>query len=308
MNELDSVISMMKHQIGLSSQRNDIAKIASASNNLTGLRGIYDIGKNIREKLSPFSASQDFIRSFQLNKNFAPSSVVDAITSITRQHIGFYTKWNSVVPAAFMGYSQMNSLQSTLKALSLQAATLSLKNHNWDLLQDFEEISEEAVSISERVIDQQVLTKKDINDIKAFMERIEIKVDKFEKKDATVEAIIYKWITIISFILTLLAEARVWMPKPEAATKEDLEFFRKDILLQLDSKLKQREENKITIRRCKVFYKPKKKSRIIATLEKESDVIILSNNSKWVYISFINSQDNLAETGWVLKKYLSQKK
>jgi hypothetical protein len=50
--------------------------------------------------------------------------------------------------------------------------------------------------------------------------------------------------------------------------------------------------------------KPKNITLILAALSVNFDVIILINH-KWAYVSFINPEDNLPQTGWILKKYLN---
>ncbi|MDQ0105800.1 hypothetical protein J2T02_000894 [Chitinophaga terrae (ex Kim and Jung 2007)] len=49
------------------------------------------------------------------------------------------------------------------------------------------------------------------------------------------------------------------------------------------------------------------KSTVLAILDGTIKVVVLQEVHKWVYISYINPADNLAESGWILKKYLIKK-
>jgi 23S rRNA pseudoU1915 N3-methylase RlmH len=95
-------------------------------------------------------------------------------------------------------------------------------------------------------------------------------------------------------------------PKAEPATKEDLLKFERKIQQSIELKLKEIKEYRTTNRVSKVMLKPKTKTIIVASLPKGLDVIVLQIKHKWVLVSYTNPNDNLMETGWIMKKYLDK--
>lgn len=75
-----------------------------------------------------------------------------------------------------------------------------------------------------------------------------------------------------------------------------------------EKKLKEQKEYRIANRKCKVFLKPKSKSIVIANIEKGFEFVVLNVNHKWIYVSYLSPDDNLPETGWVMKKYTEKSK
>lgn len=180
-------------------------------------------------------------------------------------------------------------------------ATVSTATRRWDLIEDFEEISNEALSIGESITDRGAITGNDIEIIKDFLGRIETKID---TKDTDWFSLLLKWMAVIGFVLAIIAEARNWIDKPEAATMRDIEQFKKEVYEKLETKLTEHRDSSLTNRPCLVRNKPLPRSKPFTRLPENCSVVILSIKHKWAYISYINPKDNLAETGWVLKKYL----
>ena len=103
-----------------------------------------------------------------------------------------------------------------------------------------------------------------------------------------------------------MGEARNWLPKPEYATKLEVETFIKEQFGIYERKLKENKEFRITGRVCKVMSKPRLKSFVIEKLPVDLEVTILQVNHKWVYVSYFSPSDNLPQTGWIMKKYLNK--
>src|SRR5690606_16649671 len=137
------------------------------------------------------------------------------------------------------GFSQLNNWSVAISGLSGQLASIAATQRKWDLIDDFEKITEEAVSLNERIFDNNGVTKEGFNELKEYFQRIEIKVDKI---DADANALFWKLLTILSIILAVLGEARNWVPKPEYATKQEVETLFKEQFGIYEKKLKKDKE------------------------------------------------------------------
>lgn len=240
-------------------------------------------------------------------KSALEPKTISTLVAIGLQHQKLFTDFRDITTTIYTGniFPKMNNLQWALQGLSGQVASIAARSKQWDLIDDFEEISEEAASISDRVNEQEYISKSDIEEIREFVSRIELKLD---GKDKDTISVILRAMTVIGFILALLSEARNWWPKPEAASKNDIEILTKEIQLKASSKLTENKEYSSIGQSCAVSVKPKNNSYIITKLPKDYNVIVLNTNHQWLFISYNNPKDGLTQTGWILKKYLNKTK
>ena len=231
-----------------------------------------------------------------------PSSTLDLLSSIGNQNNRLFEGLNSALTTLkpFTTTIKIPNLQLALDGLSVQVAKMASSQKNWDILEDFDAITEEAVSINDRVIEEQGLSKENLEYLNNFLNRIEVKID---NQDKSTSAIFLKIIAIISFIIAITSEVRNWMPKPEFATQEEVDKTITKHFLKFEQKLKGQKEYRVTSRKCKIFSKPKLKSIVITNIEKGFEFVVLNVNHKWIYVSYLNPNDNLPETGWIMKKY-----
>jgi hypothetical protein len=232
---------------------------------------------------------------------------LSSLAAIGLQHQKIFDGFNNITKQfqASAAITQMGNLQWALQGLSGEVAGIAARSKQWNLIDDFEVISEEAASISDQVKEKEFLSKNDITEIKEFLSRIEFKLD---RKDKTVLAKIVLIMAFIGFILAVIAEKRAWETKPEAATKQEIEALIKDIQANTVSKLMGNNEYNSLRQSCAVSLKPKNKSYILTKLPKDYNVIVLNTNHQWLFISYTNPKDGLTETGWILKKYLNKGK
>jgi hypothetical protein len=279
---------------------------------LSGVSMITELARSMQQHHKMFenptlSAIEAMTKGLSLQAKFAiPQTTLDAITSINRQHEQLFENLRSITEAINKNqaaFNQINSWQFAISGISGQLAAIAASQKKWDLIDDFEEITEEAVSLNERIFDENGVTKEGLNELKAFFQRIEIKVDKI---DADANSLFWKLLTLLGFILAVMGEGRNWLPKPEYATKQEVETVIKEQFGIYEKKLKEDKEFRITSRVCKVMSKPRLKSLVIEKLPIDFEVTVLQVNHKWVYVSYFSPVDNLPQTGWILKKYLDK--
>lgn len=303
----------IQKSLGLTSQLSEMMKAqASITKSLSGVSMITELAKSMQQHHKMFvnptlSAIEAMTKGLSLQAKFAiPQTTLDAISSINRQHEQLFGNLRSITEAINKNqaaFNQINSWQFAISGISGQLAAIAVSQRKWDLIDDFEEITEEAVSLNERIFDENGVTKEGLNELKAFFQRIEIKVNKI---DADANALFWKLLTLLSFILAVTGEARNWLPKPEYATKQEVETVIKEQFGIYEKKLKEDKEFRITSRICKVMSKPRLKSLLIEKLPIDFEVTVLQVNHKWVYVTYFSPVDNLPQTGWIMKKYLDK--
>lgn len=303
----------IQKSLGLSSQLSEMMNAQERiTKSLSGVSMITELAKSMQQHhrmfenptLSPIEA---MTKGLSLQAKFAiPQTTLDAISSINRQHEQLFGNLRSITEAINKNqavFNQINSWQFAISGISGQLAAIAASQKKWDLIDDFEEITEEAVSLNERIFDNNGVTKEGLNELKAFFQRIEIKVDKI---DADANALFWKLLALLSFIIAVMGEARNWLPKPEYATKQEVETVIKEQFGIYEKKLKEDKEFRITSRICKVMSKPRLKSLVIEKLPIDFEVTVLQVNHKWVYVTYFSPVDNLPQTGWIMKKYLDK--
>lgn len=231
-----------------------------------------------------------------------PPTALDLLKSIGDQNSRLFEGMNSVLEMSksLTTAVEIPNLQFALSGLSTQLAKVASSQQKWDILGDFEEIAEEAISINDRIIKEEGLSNENLEYLNEFLSRIEVKID---NQDRSSSAIFWKILALISFILAITSEIRNWMPKPEFATQEEVDKTITKYFLNFEKKLKEQKEYRIINRKCKVFLKPKSKSKVIVNIEKGFEIVVLNINHKWIYVSYINPNNNLPELGWIIKKY-----
>lgn len=280
---------------------------------LSGVSMITELAKSMQQHRKMFESSAQSVfeamtKDLNLQEKFViPQTTLDAISSINRQHEQIIGAIRRAITEALkiqsLVLAQINNLSFALSSISGQIAAIAAKQRNWDLIDDFEEITEEAVSLNERILDKNGVTKEELNELKSFFQRIEIKVDKI---DADANSLFWKLLTLLGFILAVMGEARNWLPKPEYATKQEIETVIKEQFVIYEKRLKEAKEYRITNRECEVKLKPKTKTLTVSKLPKDIELFVLQVNHKWVLVSYFDPKDNLPQTGWIMKKYLDK--
>lgn len=298
----------LTRSFGINSQLSEIIK--NQENTLSKLNGtsmLTGITKSINYYKPYFNTIDTITKSLDWHTKLGfPNTLLDSISSITQQHEALFGNIRSFTEAISVHQpmiDQINSLQFALSGISGQMLSTVATQKKWDLLDDFEEISEEAVTLQEKFIDNEGITYEDLEEIKVFLQRIEVKVDKI---DNDANAFFWRLLVILGFIFSLMGEVRNWTHKPEYATKEEIQNVIKEQFDIYESKLKEQKEYRITNRKCKVMLKPKSKTLLIETLPEGFEVVVLQIHHKWAYVSYFDSKSNLPQTGWIMKKYLNK--
>lgn len=235
-----------------------------------------------------------------------PQPTLDAIKGISQIQESFFGNLRDLSATLLESQkpyiSQINSLQFAMSSISGQIAAIAARSNQWNLLDDFEDINEQAFEITNSFNSDISITAEEAIRFEQLIEKI---VSFYQKnKRFGVNALLF-----ISVMVNLMSIHQYYdfvRPKAEPATKEDIIKFEKRMQQSIALKLKEVKEHRTTNRILKVMLKPKTKTIIIASLPKDFDIIVLQINHKWAFVSYINPKDNLMETGWIMKKYLDK--
>jgi hypothetical protein len=264
------------------------------------LKGISGLDTNVSQILKQSDIAR--LAAFQSN-SIIPKRVIESLSKIGTQNKALFSSLNNIAKI-LPPTNQVTNLQYAFNDVAGQLAKLAASQQKWNLITDFEQITAKAASINENIVEQEGITKKNLKELEQFLSKIEIKVDKIDKRDSS---ILWKIIAILSFLLSISGELRNWTPKPEFATKEEINEVIKTQFSTFEQKIKEQKEIRTTKIKCKVMLKPRKKTMVLETLPPDFELIILNVNHKWVLVGYSSIDDGLPRTGWIMKKYLSKK-
>lgn len=236
-----------------------------------------------------------------------PQPTLDAIKGISQMHESIFGNLKgitSILESHKPYLAQINSLQFAMSGISGQIAAIAAKNNQWNLLDEFEDINEQALEITNNFTSDITLTEEESIRFEQLIERI---ISFYNKnKKFGVNALLF--ISVMVNLMNIHQYYDFVRPKTETITSDDLLKFEQKIQKSIEIKLKEMKEYRTTNRVSKVMLKPKTKTIVITQLPKNFDVIVLQINHKWAFVSYINPSDNLMETGWIMKKYLDKNK
>jgi hypothetical protein len=294
--------------IGLNSQIAEMLRTQERiSKSVTAFSSMTDIAKMMNNQIVLSNPSIVAMERITKSMQFAiPHTAIDTMISITQRYTAIFDSVRAITEALSVKspiMTQVNNLHFALEGISSSVVNVAARKENWDLINDFEDITEEAISLNERIFNVNGVTKHGLNELKDFLNRIEIKVDGI---NSDANSLFWKLLAIIGFILAVVSEVRVWLPHPEYATKQEVKTIINERFTIYEKKLKQDREFRVVRRISKVMSKPRIKSLEIERLPVDIEVMVLQVKNKWVYVSYVSPIDNLPQTGWILKKYLDK--
>ena len=306
-------------------------KIAQANKKLvenTAIMGIVQAQNELNRKMRPFRSVFDSIAKATNIMNAyrpeltailgftetmqryplwnIPTHTINAMDMILKQQHSLFAKTNAITATmnSAIGLTQLSSLQAALNSASSNIARIAASTNNWELIDNFEAVSEQAVELSDRLSEDFQLSEETT---RYFNNLVDLVVA-FIKKNRRAGVYSFLFIDMVIRVASLHQYYDFLKSKPEIASKEDVKKLEVKLLRSIEDKLKDHKEYRITTSISKVYLKPRTKSIVIGTLHKNIEVIILQTRHKWIYVSFTDPKDNYSQTGWMLKKYVSKPK
>lgn len=301
--------------LGISSQLSEMFKVQdSIAKNLSGLSMASEIAKNMQIHQKMFenptlSAIQQMSKSLNLQTKFAiPQSTLDALASINRQHEQLFGGLRTMAEALKVqspAIAQINNLNFALSGISGQIAAIAAQQRNWAIIDDYEEVTEQAIEFSESITEE--ITEEQKRQFQILLTLVSAFVKKYGVQGLLIIDIILRFAGLHQYYDFL-------QQKPELPTKQEVNqiAIKQDSIIQfigaVNEQLKNERQYRITNRECVVKLKPKNKTLTVSKLPKDFELVVLQVNHKWVLVSFFDPKDNLPQTGWIMKKYLNKPK
>jgi len=318
MTNLDTIIKAtqwtesLNKSFGLNSQLSEMLKTQERiTNSFNGLTMINEITKSLRIAQPTFSAMEIISKSMSWQKEIIPQSTLDSIASISKQHEQLFGNIKAITEALKFQSpitAQINNLHFALNDISGQLATIAAQQRDWSLIDDFENITEQTLdftdSITEEISDEQ----------KRQFQVLLTLVATFLNKHKALG--VYS-LLIIDIFLRFAGVHQYYdfvKEKPELATKKEVSQLNisqdsiRFYIQEISEQLKEVKEYRITNRVCEVKLKPKSKTTTLVKLPENFEVVKIQVQHKWVLVSYFDPNDNLPQTGWIMKKYLDKPK
>ncbi|WP_326371193.1 hypothetical protein [Flavobacterium sp. SUN046] len=279
---------------------------------LSGINMATELAKSMQQHHRIFenptlSAIEAMTKSLSLQTKFAiPQSTLDAITSINRQHEQLFGGLRAMTEALKIqspAIAQINNLNFALSGISGQIAAIAAQQRNWTIIDDFEEVSEQAIEFSESLTEE--ITEEQQRQFQILLTLVTTFVKKYGVQGLLIIDIILRFAGFHQYYDFL-------KQKPELPTKLEVNqiAIKQDSIIQfisaVNEQLKIAKEYRTTNRECDVKLKPKTKTLIVSKLSKDFELVVLQVNHKWALVSYFDPKDNLPQTGWIMKKYLDK--
>ncbi len=283
---------------------------------LSGLNMMSEIAKSMKQysQLPPLhSSARDAIaKSTSLHNSLAiPSNTLAAINSINQQHqLLFHRLIPAVEPLVITipAISQLKNLDVALGRISGQLAGIAVKQKNWAILEDLDEVVEKAHDFTEELDNSSEQEQQRQFEILLSLVRT------FYNKHKARGSLVLKVVGVFLMVANIHQYYDFLQTKPDLATKEDVKQITKsqdsisNFIRIINQELKELKKYRITNRNCKVRLKPKINTQILTELPVNFDVIVIQIHHKWLNVSYFDPKDNLPQTGWIRKKYLNKPK
>jgi hypothetical protein len=193
--------------------------------------------------------------------------------------------------------SQRHSLQNAFALKTDQIFSKLALAGQWPEIEAFEEISDNALDLGERLAGQSPVTREDFERFQAQI------VEQISRIGKDVRSQAGHWMAILGVLYMFLSEYR-YQTQQQAVTMEQLTTYGAQLIDSIKTTIREQKEYRLVDRPCRVYVKPKFKSYVITQLNNSQEIIILQSEHKWVQISFTDKQDGRTETGWIQKKYI----
>lgn len=303
----------IQKSLGLTSQLSEMMKAQERiTRSLSGVSIITELAKSMQQHHKMFenptlSAIGALTKGLSLQAKFAiPQTTLDAISSINRQHEQLFGGIRAMTEALKIqspALAQINNLNFALSGISGQIAALAAQQRNWTIIDDFEEVTEQAIEFSESLTEE--VTEEQKRQFQILISKLIEFFNKHKQKGINT-------FRLLEVILVFYSYYSIFSNKPELATKADIRQINlnQDTIIHyinlVNKQLRVAKEYRITNRGCEVKLKPKTKTLTVSKLPIDFELVVLKVNHKWVLVSYFDPKDNLPQTGWIMKKYLDK--
>lgn len=290
-----------------------ISKIISDSSFQNSLINANQINNSLNFGIMPMAKLIQNSRIQKIGQTIAiPNSTLSAFSQLAAQqekiNESLFASLSSInsISLALSEVNKIKNLNIAFTSLSAEIAKLASINQTWDIIEDFEDLTTEAVTLSNQLIEEYnpTITEENSNEFKLFLNSVE----EFYKKHKDAGIILLFVIDVILRFAGLHQYYDFIKDKPEPATKiefKEIKNSQATILRNLDEiKNQLNEKNKIsyTNKNCQIKLKPNSRSSVINNLPENYEIVVVKIQPTWFLINYFDPNDGLPQTGWINKK------
>jgi hypothetical protein len=296
--------------LGMNNALNQMLESHTLLNNNLGISFSQELMKGVNNFSNNFVGFESLSRTLEMQTNLfqVPHSSLEALTEIIHVQKVFFDDLKGlskvIIESQMPFLNQVNNLQFAMTGISEQILKIATYHSNWQLINDFEEINEQAFNFTDNLNSDSVFSEEE--SIK-FQNLIDAVFD-FIQKYKHIGRKAYNFLELIVLLYSVYQMYESFQTKAETITKEDISKSEKRMLQAIELRLKDHKEYRVTNCISKVMFKPRAKTMVVTSLPKGYVVVVLEINHKWAFVSYRNPKDDLMETGWVMKKYLNKNK
>lgn len=315
----DIIKSAQWHQsiqkpLGLSSQLSEMINIQDKiDKSLSGVSMMTELSKSMQQhhrilEEPTLRAIEAMTKNLRLQTKFAiPQKTLEAIASINQQHEQLFGEIRAKTEALKIqspAFAQINNLNFALSGISGQIAAIAAQQRNWKIIDDYEEVTEQAIEFSESLTEE--VTEQQKRQFQLLLTLVSAFVKKYGVQCLLIIDIILRFAGLHQYYDFLQQKHEL----PTNHQEVNQIAIKQDSIIQfieaVNEQLKNTKEYRTTNRQCEVKLKPKTKTLTVSRLAKDFELVVLQVNHKWVLVSFFDPKDNLPQTGWIMKKYLEK--
>jgi len=256
-----------------------------------------------RKKLAESTAIFGLAQAIQKNAaSIMPSQTARAIDLLLdRQNQLFRNPAITTSSSPFDLYTRLQPMYVAVQGITASYLNHAIRQSRWNLIDEFEEINNEAATLAASLTDQGQWTDEQQSAFSLLIERIRAlsaAYPKYGKRLSHLINIFIIWATCHMYYDFV-------QPKPEPLTQADLKATEQRLQHSMDAMLKEQKAYYLMLSRSYVYLRPTPRSMKLTCLPSQYKTVLLQTHHKWAYISYIDPADQLMHTGWVFKKYLT---
>lgn len=232
-----------------------------------------------------------------LYQNNINQNILQSLSSLSQSQ-------NLKIPS--LEFSKIIILNTALTSLSTSIANIATLNNDWDILEEYEDITSEVISFTEEVFSDN--HDDNIVNIEVFFKDILDLISKYYSKYKEAGALTLRAVEIFLIFASMHQYYDFLQTKPDLATKQDIKEI-KDNQKSIEKYLK--ETKSLNIGSAELYVlkvksviklKPNKKSIDINILPKNYNINIIKIQPTWVLISYSDPKDGTLQFGYVNKE------
>ena len=289
-----------------------ISKIITNSNFQNSLINTNKINDNLNFAMMPIAKAIQNSNFQKISNSFAvPNSTLSAISQLASQqekiNRNLFSSLSAIssISLALNEVHKIKNLNTAFTSLSTELAKLASANQNRDIIEDFENLTTEAIIFSDQLTEE--YDPANSNNISVEFKSFLNSVEEFYKKNKEAGIILLCVIDILLRFAGLHQYYDFIKEKPEPAIKVEVNEIKNSqttilkSLNEVKNQLSSKDKISYTNKNCQIKLKPNSRAVVINDLPINYEIVIVKTQPTWLLINYNDPKDGLPQTGWINK-------